>query len=740
MGSPLSVHPAPRAVLELAAWPVPDPAIRTPLADEDRYSGDPGFFAVPSDSEVPERWLHSDTTRLAVRSVNDTDPSLRRGARESLATGVSRQVPDFDLFREAMSREKAINVILLLVFPGSTADNTGTKDLNDKVLGYSLTSEYIRKRNAAIDAVFEAEGFVMIDQDFKSSGFVPTAEASRHLLDAGQAQKKRSREYRERFDRGLSALDGRLRDLLLDILQNRFDEIDETHREAARTLRDRLLEDADHRFDVTYGMANPAGRGATSQDIYPPLLLAKLNASKASYTARRRDLIDSLLPGWHGSDFDRRGYAFDPATYQRLSVKAGEIRDEIRRHLDGQITVDGVRARVFVRVRGKLTPNRHVMRDARKGKIKPPDPSPEKDQLERIEGYRAIVNTMDVFESFLSGELDGEKAGQLRRATRLHEKLGRMDTDIGRGELSRVLDVDVRMERIALANRTSEYLFFTEAADHRHRVIVGLDIRDLGVDALIEYARAVDRVAEKPGTSLLAVTLEANDPILAMKRHAVDLIVDAYGKMASKLLAADVGWLHDAAEPYNRAWAEAYGYAGGFDILADPLDRSESPNYLIGGDEVILALPPAFLPLIPEFLGRVCPPSATNTRGAVVFSDAGHPPDADPAVQRRLNQHAHATALTAADKGPDILKDLERDHWRLGRKIEKIDDDAERREKQRRLAGLGLLRLYVEIPSLYGIPDLLPSRVFIKDFSGTKRSFFDLKRRIAELEKELPAT
>ena len=76
----------------------------------------------------------------------------------------------------AASKQKTSLYIIL--FPGEARDNTGIKDLNDKVIGQWWNSQFLQKRYDAIESIFSKDGFAVAAQSYKTA-FVMTYDKER---------------------------------------------------------------------------------------------------------------------------------------------------------------------------------------------------------------------------------------------------------------------------------------------------------------------------------------------------------------------------------------------------------------------------------------------------------------------------------------------------------------------------------------------------------------------------------
>ena len=140
------------------------------------------------------------------------------------------------------AKDKSVGLVVLL-FPGEGRNNTGIKDLNDKVLHYKLTSDFVALRQQAIRDVFKdsssGPGYITSGQDYKSA----------FILARGKTAKDLATD--------LVLLDGKLREHLLTVLAKAEAEAkkakDTKRLDAIRKLQT-ALKDKKYRFDFLVGM------------------------------------------------------------------------------------------------------------------------------------------------------------------------------------------------------------------------------------------------------------------------------------------------------------------------------------------------------------------------------------------------------------------------------------------------------------------------------------------------------
>jgi|SRR6185503_1999581 len=222
------------------------------IPDDDLLRVDP---AHADDSGVlPPVWALSDRMRDLVKKSNpdkDERAALELAVVRQLRTALAYEVVVTSIKAHATGNKRPTPVLYVILFPGEGRDNTGMKDLNDKVIGYNRHNKYILERQQHIRTIFTQSGFIVVGQDYKTSlilGFT-TSGKGEGSLDAN----------RKIFDECLRKLDGALRDSLLVLLKDA--ESSAQYKEEAQKLRKILEKDPKYRFDIFYGLSE--GPGAT---------------------------------------------------------------------------------------------------------------------------------------------------------------------------------------------------------------------------------------------------------------------------------------------------------------------------------------------------------------------------------------------------------------------------------------------------------------------------------------------
>ena len=193
---------------ELEAWPDEATPVEAEAADttlaNDRIHVDPAYITNTGD-KAPEIWAYSDKIRKLLDAKGDPPAT----ARLDLGTALKRQLSTLLLHRavarliaalKEKDKDKALT-LYVIVFPGEARDNTGIKDLNDKVLGPEINNRYILRRQTKINELYGVPGddaFVVVGQDYKTASVL--------TIKTG----------REEFARRLAKLDATLRRILLD--------------------------------------------------------------------------------------------------------------------------------------------------------------------------------------------------------------------------------------------------------------------------------------------------------------------------------------------------------------------------------------------------------------------------------------------------------------------------------------------------------------------------------------------
>jgi hypothetical protein len=154
--------------------------------------------------KAPIIWNHSDRVRVLIERRGDLDVKERK----ELASAVVRQLRTVVLYSGVLAffRSAAKNTnpsktmsLYVVLFPGEAKDNTGIKDLNDKVLGYQLNGQYIYRRQQELGKLFGLPGdkFWLVGQDYKTA-YILTLEATRGGL------RKTSRRARYEAPRNIT--------------------------------------------------------------------------------------------------------------------------------------------------------------------------------------------------------------------------------------------------------------------------------------------------------------------------------------------------------------------------------------------------------------------------------------------------------------------------------------------------------------------------------------------------------
>jgi hypothetical protein len=665
--------------------------------DLEEYWVDPRLHA-RDDDEVPRAWRLAFNIEKWLEQLNHWREANRREARQKIGDDqLERQVPNLKLFEKLASEDdepksrhggndtssrppKEVVWLFVLVFPGETQEGcTGTKELNDWVIGYDRNASYIRERNAKIREIFGEEdnsgsgnwhdNFTVIRQNYKTS--VIAAVKAQNEPDSSDD------DMRKMFDTAMAKMDDEFADILLRYVNDA--DGDPQFGRNPRILARKLVND--HTFEMFYGQAALSDARTKAEVIYR----ASTDCQKAAGVARTEYELDTKA----ARNYDSRGRSFDFGAYQEFLHQARELRESIRNNNDGKVKVDDVPAVVFKKEGGEWIPNPHVIRDARKDKLgSDDDDEEERQQIEWIKSYIRVINTMDFLKDFLGGEeFPGTVKNHLAEGRSHRKHLGRPpNEDVDREAIENFIQRDLRGEYRPALGRASEYVFYAETANYGDRLILILDVRDLGVDVLTGFSRAVEKLLDAPEGQRLPLTLESTDSIVQKKRKLFQSVQDAFRDGLH-----DVQGKFSAGKVRIGRLRKAWGWEEK-DFLRSSSGMG-SPGFLLGGDEVFVAADPLYLVAISEILSKLCPPDKHNVRAAVALSRA-HSTE----QERGANAIAHNKAIQSADKTMGSLKHFERHDHRLRRRIARMDDAEDRRHCERKLNELGLFDLFRLVP------------------------------------------
>jgi hypothetical protein len=355
--------------------------------------------------------------------------------RQELKDSILRQLPSLGLYDEvgylrnlpakekdkdkiSISRELGLYVIL---FPGEAKDNTGIKDLNDKVLGYQLNSEWITLRQKAVTEIFWQRGnipppkWVTAGQDYKTA----------YVMPLGKSPKD--------FAADLVRFDAKLRDYLLLILRKAESDLDpdkdkDKLKEVAK-LKRILDKNPKYRFDFLFGFTSfrPSGSDRTVDVVLRLITEALKGAAVARFAAKgkaagKRSRAGKIVKGKaiksppRGED--SRGLKYDIETYLRVSWAARDIKAEVatgNRGIYNAIYANKVWIPAFLYYRERYFGHPDMIREVRKKLVEKepwqkrvgmlPGKAAERSLLEL---YLITLNMLDFVAGFLRSEFHKE--------------------------------------------------------------------------------------------------------------------------------------------------------------------------------------------------------------------------------------------------------------------------------------------------------------------------------------------
>jgi hypothetical protein len=638
-------------------------------------------------------------------------------------TEVQRQLPTLGLYREVVKLftgvidpRNTLNLFVLL-FPGEARDNTGIKDLNDKVLHYQLNNEFIAARQEAVRTFFPPPGdttgprYITVGQDYKTASIVAVGKTP------------------VEFAKELVRLDARLRELLLGFLTKAEDEEKNKEKngkkpdikrlDAIRTLRRTLEKDKDYRFDFIFG-ANTLGIRGKPVDVTFQLLTEALKgAGIARYAAKGQNVTTKVVRAMTqgrgiespAKGHDPRGRVFTPGTFLKVSKTSDDIRKMISKSpnpdnmLDFMaVYVDTVWTTTFLLYRQVYFGNPDVIRDVRKKLLEnPPLRAGVKmnftAQKEMLELFLVTLNAIDFIKDFVSAEYPKHVEAYHNEALLILEEL-LTPKAIDWPRLSRYLTHDIRQgfETIAVQGTASEYQFYSYASDFPDQIFFAMDIRDLGVQlmAYYEYAHVVIGEDKLTGLDLMGETLASTDATISRRRVTYDSVVAVFKK-------------HYPTAQRSRAAAEkSFGTA--LQTQGPMPDFRGSVRVMLGGDEVFVAAHPYYAGLEPVIIADLAKilfeGAPLDMRTGVAYSTAERAPARAGGgdQQRRNNQEAHDKTLKLATDSLTVLKPFERTQRRIERLIDKLEENDKKKDKapdyRAKLRDLHLLEVFARAKPL----------------------------------------
>jgi hypothetical protein len=683
---------------------VSDPAASADATVEaDRFTVDP-LYGSDDDNDVPQSWELADRVRGLLRQKAHDGKD-----RADLQRAVERQLRTTGLYREVGRIVKAATgtadlTMYVLLFPGEARDNTGLKDLNDNVLGYTLQQQFTARRQQEIETLFQP-AFTVVGQDFKTALFVGWQQT------------------RAEFDKRLHQLDKALRKMLLDEF------LPKSKKAGAKELKRVLEKDPDYRFDIYYG-TDVLAVGRTTRDLllvaFLLLTQALKGAATARYVSKGRSLKVRVVKPFgrnaepdkrldpRGKGFEQKGFLKVAATapaIKRFVLKAARDHDNFLEY--NEIWVDTVWTQAFFRHQNVA--NRDVVRDVRKKKLeRPPRPNVKytvRAQREILELWIVVLNLIDFIKDFLQREFDRDLLDQHDRAVALLDDLRDPAKPVDVRELETFLTRDVRLRQVAALGTTSEFQFFATAADHAARIVFMLDVRDLGVEVLLMYDVATGKILDGKlaDRQLLRETVESTDVVTEMRRFTHALVLTTLGRYHALLTHSARMRRTDGSKEAAIAFRKAFSRLGTFE---------EDVQVMLGGDEIMIALHPRFAAYVHNIVadlsetilgpGPVGPDARAGSprlkvRAGVAFSLARTE------GKRSDHQIAHNKAMRLADESHAVTKDLERRERRIERLIEKLEANAKKKDQapafRKQLAALRLGRLFTRVQ--HGAPQAL---------------------------------
>lgn len=609
--------------------------------------------------------------------------------REELRNSVLRQLPSLGLYDEVrylrtlpakekdkISISRAFGLYVIL-FPGEARDNTGIKDLNDKVLGYDLNTEWMALRQQAVAEIFWQKGnipppkWLTVGQDYKTAYVFPLGKSVKDFA------KDLVRPH---------GFDAKLRDYLLLILKKAEREIkDQNKQKEIKKLKRKLERDKNYRFDFLFGFVSfqPSGSDKTVDVVFRLITEALKGAAvarfgakgqKESKSSRARKIVTGKNIKRPPRDEDSRGLAYDNTTYLRVSWAAREIKDEVARGNRGAynaIYANKVWIPAFLYYRERYFGHPDMIREVRK-KLNEKPPSEigwlpgKRAERSLLELYLITLNMVDFVAGFVRSEFHKELVTFHDLALAALVELQSETTPIDWDRLVRLLTRDIRLtsDRRIVLGTTSEFQFYAYSSDYADQIFFVMDVRDLGVDlmAFYEIANVIvtdDRLQE---SNLLDLTLRAGDPTVQRKRVTYDTVVAVLRNYFKILLLAGS---KAAAEKAFGARLQAHGRIPDFDHCV---------QVMLGGDEIFVAAHVYFAQFEAQIISDLA--SATyeglplNLRTAVAYSSAKRVPKpsgkqgpSDPQREENFFSHHNTLELSGASHG--FLKGLERTHRRI---------------------------------------------------------------------------
>ena len=685
-------------------------------------------YRADSGDEPSEIWAYAQRLREIIE---------RRGApsrpdRRFLTVAVLNQLQTLGLYREIKLARSAAEQsgtsrpldLYVLLFPGEGRDNTGIKDLNDKVLGYKITSDFIKKRQKAIATLFwdvatTGPRYVNVGQDYKTASIVAYGKTRQNFAD------------------DLVKLDAQLRQDLLDALDKaEKDPADDKQLTEIRKLRRILVKDKKYKFDFLFGAFSfDPTRVRSEIDATFLLLTHALKGAgiarfvtKASNQKSKEARKFALGTGvkQEAKKFDTRGKTFELDEYRKTTNTADQIKTFMSKPYNRDrpydyinILVDQVWDWAFLYYRKLWSGNPDVIRDVRKKLLVPPKVKQGvkytfKAQVELLELWLVALNELDFVKDFLFDEFRKQLVIYHELCYAAFRQLRDLRTPIDWNRLEKILTRDLRLtERpVIVQGTTSEYRFYAYSADHDQRIFLTMDVRDLGVEVALWYELSSWIILEDKlsDITLLEETIESTKPIVQRKRATYDTVVTVMAKYFSQLRLG----------PANGGVAAQKAFEMGLRTRAFPSNFEDAVQVMLGGDEVFVSAHPYFAHHVVDIVndlekatfrsdshGRDLGDRPLNMRVSVAYSSATIVPGgatggaAPSAAQRLENQRSHDRALRLGSSAAGALKTYERTHRRIERLIELIEANNKKAKQapplRDRLAKLGLLRLFIQV-------------------------------------------